>query len=191
MKILKMLSTALVITGLLTTPVASLAGNGPGGTGLRSGAGGGLTPLSEPEIATLKWMREEEKLARDIYIELNAFWPAKIFVNIAASEQNHFDALGKKLELYGISDPALPSVGVFRDPALQALHDELLAAGMISEVAALGVGVTIEETDIVDLDAAIEETSSRPLRQTYEHLLNGSENHLRSFLKVLDRVAPK
>ena len=189
MKRTRLLATTMVVAGLLAAPASTLAAEGRTTPGVRGG-GAGLTPLSDAEVATLQWLREEEKLARDIYQELNVFWPARIFVNIAASEQSHFDAIGRKLELYGITDPALPGVGVFTNPALQAMHDELLAQGMASYTAALSVGVTIEETDIVDLDAAIDGTESRPLTQTYEHLLSGSERHLRSFLKLLGRELP-
>ena len=186
MKTITRILATLVAVGLVampTTGVLAKASQSPG-TCVSATA---IAPLTEVEIATLRWMREEEKLARDLYLELNAFWPAKVFTNIAASEQKHFDAIGRKLVLYGIADPALPNVGDFADPALQTLHDELLALGMVSFVEALEVGVTIEETDIVDLQAAIEGTSSVPLRTTYQHLLRGSTNHLRAFIKVLAR----
>lgn len=185
MRITKLIVTALVVTGLTAATVPALAAKG-GTVRVPLAAATSLTELSEAEIATLKWMREEEKLARDVYIELNAFWPAQIFVNIAESEQRHFDALGEKLELYGIEDPATDQIGVFTDPALQALHDELLALGVVSRVAALEVGVTIEETDMIDLQAAIDGTTSVPLRVTYENLLKGSEHHLASFIKELE-----
>lgn len=185
MRITKLLVTALVVTGLTAATVPALAAKG-GTVRVPLAAATSLTELSAAEIATLKWMREEEKLARDVYIELNAFWPAQIFVNIAESEQRHFDALGVKLALYGIADPATDQVGVFTDPELQALHDELLALGMVSRVAALEVGVTIEETDMIDLQAAIDGTTSVPLQVTYEHLLTGSEHHLASFIKELE-----
>ena len=185
MRISKLLVTALVVTGLTAATVPALAARG-GTLSVPLASATSLTELSDAEIATLKWMREEEKLARDVYIELNAFWPAEIFVNIAESEQRHFDALGVKLALYGIDDPATDQVGVFTDPALQALHDELLALGMVSRLAALGVGVTIEETDMIDLQAAIDGTTSVPLQVTYEHLMTGSEHHLASFVKELE-----
>lgn len=185
MRITKLIVTALVVTGLTAATVPALAAEA-GTVRVPLAAATSLTELSEAEIATLKWMREEEKLARDVYIELNAFWPAQIFVNIAESEQRHFDALGEKLELYGIEDPATDQIGVFTDPALQALHDELLALGVVSRVAALEVGVTIEETDMIDLQAAIDGTTSVPLRVTYENLLKGSEHHLASFIKELE-----
>lgn len=186
MRTIRTILATLVVAGLVATPMSGFAAKSTQAAGNRVSAAT-LTPLSEAEVVTLKWMREEEKLARDVYLELNAFWPARVFTNIAASEQKHFDAIGRKLALYGIADPALPNIGDFADPALQALHDELLALGMVSFVEALQVGVTIEETDIVDLQAAIDGTASVPLRTTYQHLLKGSENHLRAFIKVLER----
>jgi hypothetical protein len=63
-----------------------------------------------------------------------------------------------------------------------------LAAGVVSYAAALGVGVTIEEADMDDLAAAIAESTSVPLDTTYSHLLTGSEHHLRTFDKLIDRL---
>jgi hypothetical protein len=92
--------------------------------------------------------------------------------------------------LYGVPDPALPGVGVFADPRLQALHDDWLALGIVSYAAALQVGVAIEERDILDLQAAIAGTSVKPLVTTYAHLLAGSERHLRSFSRQLEKTTP-
>lgn len=174
----KLIAIAAIVLGALLASTGAFAGGA-------KARGPALTPLSEAEIATLQWMREEEKLARDVYLELNLFWPAKVFTNIAASEQKHFDAIGKKLTIYGVADTALPGIGTYSDPRLQAYHDELLALGMVSYVEALKVGVIIEKQDILDLEAAIDGTASRPLQTTYGHLLAGSRNHLRSFEKLL------
>jgi hypothetical protein len=183
MRLTKLIVTALVVTGLATAGLPALAARG--GTGGVPQTGSALAPLDDAEIATLKWMREEEKLARDMYLTLNTFFPAKIFTNIAASEQKHFDALGQKLDLYGIEDPATDQIGVFTDPDLQALYDDLLALGMVSYVEALKVGVAIEETDLTDLEAAIDGTDSVPLARTYQQLLTGSEHHLAAFTRLL------
>jgi hypothetical protein len=186
---LKLLATALLVAGLAATPLGTLAANGKGGPAVSAPPrASAVAPLSDAEVATLVWIREEEKLARDMYITLNTYFPAKIFVNIAASEQKHFDAIGKKLELYGVDDPATDAVGVFTEPDLQALYGELLARGMVSYVEALKVGVTIEETDLADLEAAIDGTSSVPLARTYQHLLTGSEHHLAAFIKSLAKA---
>ncbi len=189
MKATRLITTAFITAILVASPMTAMAGKGKSTASKRpSTATVVLAPLSDPEIATLKWMREEEKLARDIYVAMSTKYPQKIFRNIAASEQKHFDAIGEKLVLYGIEDPALDAPGFFSVPELQVMYDDLLATGWISYANALGVGVAIEEEDIVDLEAALAGTTSRPLTKTYQQLLNGSENHLRSFEKLLDRL---
>ena len=51
------------------------------------------TNLSDIEVEGLLYMREEEKLARDVYLTLYDQWNINIFKNIAASEQTHTDAV--------------------------------------------------------------------------------------------------
>lgn len=86
--------------------------------------------LSEDEIAGLLFMREEEKLAHDVYQAMYALWGMPIFANIAESELTHTEAVKGLLNGYGIADPAesLPA-GVFSDANLQALYDQLIAQG--------------------------------------------------------------
>jgi hypothetical protein len=195
MTTLKLLATTLLVASLAATPLTTLAGNGKG-----NGGGGGrpdtpgaaasatvLEPLDENEIATLLWMREEEKLARDVYITMTGKYTDKVFSNIAAAEQKHFDAIGRKLELYGIKDVALPDIGQFYDQDLQQMYDDFVAQGLEDYVEALYVGVAIEEADMVDLTVAIDGTDSRPLKKTYSHLLIGSQHHLDSFIKLLEK----
>jgi hypothetical protein len=189
MKATQLITTAFIAAILVASPMSAMAGKGKSTASKRpSTATVVLAPLTDPEIATLKWMREEEKFARDIYVAMGSKYPQNIFKNIAASEQKHFDAIGEKLALYGIEDPAMDAPGFFSVEELQDMYDALLAKGWISYADALEVGVAIEEEDIVDLAAAIAGTSSRPLTTTYQHLLNGSENHLRSFEKLLSRL---
>jgi len=187
MKATRLTAIAVLACSLAAIPIVCLAAGPNASPGVRPAASG-LVTLSEEEVATLQWMREEEKLARDVYLELSAFYPAKIFTKIAAAEQKHFDALGAKLLLYGVEDPALADIGMFSNPLLQQRHDDLLALGIVSYAEALGVGVAIESDDILDLQAAIDGTSSRPLGRTYQHLLNGSENHLKAFTRLLARL---
>jgi hypothetical protein len=76
--------------------------------------------LSEIEKTSLIYMREEEKLARDVYLELYDIWGQQIFSNIASSEQSHTDAVKTLLERYDIPDPVTDDVrGVFASPVLQ------------------------------------------------------------------------
>jgi len=190
MRTLKLLATAMLVASLAATPLAALAGNGKGNGGHPAAAGVSATvlvPLTQDEIDTLLWMREEEKLARDVYIKMTEQYTAKIFSNIAAAEQKHFDAIGRKLEQYAIPDVALSEIGAFYDQDLQALYDDFVAEGLVGYVEALWVGVAIEEADMVDLSVAIDETDSRPLKRTYSRLLIGSQHHLDSFIKLLEK----
>lgn len=63
--------------------------------------------LNEVEIADLTLMREEEKLARDVYWALGDIWTFRIFANISQSEQVHMDAMLALLEKYELQDPAI------------------------------------------------------------------------------------
>jgi hypothetical protein len=115
--------------------------------------------LSDDEVADLAFQREEEKLARDVYLALYAKWGAAIFSNIAKSEQKHTDTLKKMLDKYGLPDPALPDIGAFTNPDLRARYVSLVADGLISHVDGLYVGATIEEIDMIDIQQALDATS--------------------------------
>ena len=142
--------------------------------------------LDQAAVARLAWMREEEKLARDVYQALSKMWDLPIFANIADSEQTHTDAIGDLLDRYGIQDPMADDVpGVFEDPTIQALHDDLVDQGSQSLVDALIVGATIEDMDIVDLQ--LRRTGIATIDDVYASLEKGSRNHLRAFIRTLER----
>ena len=151
----------------------------------RNGTGVGITTipasdLSDAEAASLLFMREEEKLARDVYTKMYELWGMPIFQNIAGSEQMHMDQIKLLLDRYGLADPAL-APGQFTDPALQALYDQLVAQGSVSLADAMNVGVLIEQTDIADLQERIAQTDNADIQMVYSNLLNGSYNHLAAF----------
>ena len=155
---------------------------GQAGAPQRGRKGTGLVPLTDVEKATMTHMREEEKLARDVYIKMYEFWGEAIFSNISVSEQRHMDAILQLLVRYGVSDPASGNaVGVFSDPGLQKLYTDLVNQGQLSLLDACLVGRAIEELDIADLLKAIDETDKTDLERVYSHLLNGSNNHLLAF----------
>lgn len=146
------------------------------------------TAISETDKSTLLFMREEEKMARDAYQVLYGVWGQPVFTNIGASEQKHMDAILKKINQFGLADPALPDVGRFSNPALQALYDPFMqwvAQGNVSLVDALTVGAIIEDMDIKDLSAAVEATNNVALKNTYQNLLEASKQHLRTFVRLL------
>jgi hypothetical protein len=139
-------------------------------------------------------MREEEKLARDVYKTLFKTWSSEqTFANIAKSEQNHMDRMLDMLNNYSLTDPVLSDeIGVFRDQELKALYDSLVKRGQKSLLEALHVGALIEEVDIRDLENAIEYTDESMLDRVYGNLKSASHNHLRAFvgrIKDLSDVA--
>ncbi len=143
--------------------------------------------LTEEEIDGLLYMREEEKLARDVYLTLYQQWDLQIFQNIARSEQTHTDAVKTLLGRYGLDDPAAGNdIGVFTNPDLQALYDQLVDLGSQSLADALRVGAAIEEIDILDLEERIAQTDKEDIQLVYENLMMGSRNHLRAFTSTLE-----
>lgn len=169
----------LIITTIVTTAIAvpSWAGKGQGS---------GITPLSEEEVIELTFMREEEKLARDVYLDMHDLWSVNIFSRIATSEQRHMDTMKKMLDKYGLPDPALPARGAFDDEFLQDKYYDLTDKGDNSYVDGLEVGAFIEELDMIDLQEAINVTTHIDVVNAYQHLLEGSKNHLRAFVGALE-----
>ncbi|MCC6538273.1 MAG: DUF2202 domain-containing protein [Bryobacterales bacterium] len=166
------------------------AGPGPGGPGPGTGGGTAITaPLTQKEAAQLRWMREEEKLARDVYRFLYAKWNVRIFTNIGDSEEQHFRAIGTQLERFGVADPSAGlEAGQFSDARFVQLYAELTAKGATSLKDALEVGIAIEQLDIADLETALVETTQASLKRVFNSLMTASYSHLDSFETVLDVV---
>jgi len=140
----------------------------------------------ENETAGLVKMREEEKLARDVYLTLNEQWKNVVFESIASSEQRHMDAIKAILDRYGIADPVTDdSRGVFQSADLQALYNKLVADGSVSLEQAFLVGATIEDLDIYDLNSLIAATDNEDMLVVYQNLVKGSRNHMRRFATEL------
>lgn len=165
------------------------------GAGYGGGFNGGMNALvsslpheelSEAEIEGLMQMREEEKLARDVYLTLHQDWNHQIFQNIARSEQRHMEAVKTLLSKYNLMDPVIDdTVGVFFDPKIQNLYYALLQKGRISLKQALQVGALIEDLDIFDLKEFIKAADNVDIKTVYQNLMKGSRNHLRSFVSQL------
>ncbi len=148
-----------------------------------------VSDLTEFEGDELLFMREEEKLARDVYIFLYSKWQQNTFKNISNSEQQHMNSLKILIDKYSLTDPVGNNpVGVFTNPDLQSLYNSLIETGSVSLEEALKVGAAIEEIDINDLDKAILETDNEDFDIVYSNLRKGSENHLRSFVGVLTKM---
>lgn len=139
-------------------------------------------PLNADEILSLKWMREEEKLAHDVYITLYSKWNVNVFTNIASSEQTHTNAVLTLLNKYDLTDPVgNNAVGVFSDTTLQDLYLQLVTQGSASIADGFKVGATIEDLDIFDLNSWISKVDNQDIIFVYQNLTKGSRNHMRSF----------
>ena len=143
-----------------------------------------LEELSDSEVAGITYMREEEKVARDVYTYLYGKWGINTFNNISKAEQAHMDAIMLLIDRYDLTNPVGDNgYGVFTNPDLQALYDKLIADGSVSEIEALKVGALIEEVDINDLDEELERyIDNQDITKVYNNLRAGSEGHLRAFV---------
>jgi hypothetical protein len=196
-----LLATAVAMQGGLDPASAQgQGGNGPAWAG--QGQGGGPTtrpaahptsdpsrPLTSAEAAGLKYMREEEKLAHDVYAALDEVHDLRVFTNITRSESAHMVAVKRLLDVYSIADPVgTNGPGVFSDPAFTRLYAKLLGQGRQSLAEAVKVGIAIEKLDIADLEARIGATDRTDLKAVYGNLLRASRNHLRAFERQLVRL---
>ncbi len=112
--------------------------------------------LSQEEADGIIFMRQEEKVARDVYTILGQTWNLKIFENIKMAEQKHMDAVQRLIIKYNLTDPVISDeVGVFADPAFQQMFDEFVLQGQQSITEAMLVGQTIEEDDIAALEIPV------------------------------------
>ncbi len=140
--------------------------------------------ISQEERDSLIHMREEEKLAQDVYLSLYDTWGKNIFQNITESETTHTDAVANLLKQFDIEDPVTEKTqGVFQNPELHALYNTLIEQGRKSLLDALIVGATVEDLDIQDIEAYRAIVKHPDILRVYENLQRGSRNHLRSFVK--------
>jgi hypothetical protein len=193
---------ALIAMAISASLTAFAAGPwGPGGAGWGSGGTGGtgdcpylggvvgdlpMQEVSQAEEADLSYMRQEEKLARDVYSVLYQKWALPAFNNISDSEQQHMDAVKLILDKYSLDDPVTSDeAGDFQNQALTALYGQLVEQGMTSLTEAIKVGIQIEELDIADLEETLTRTDNQDIQTVYQNLLAGSRNHLRAFNTLL------
>jgi len=146
--------------------------------------------IDKNEKAGIVQMREEEKLAKDVYLTLYKKWNLRIFSNIAKAEQTHTNAVKMLMQKYGIKDPVEATkdeTGVFESKKLQEIYDKLVQKGSTSLLEALKVGAMVEELDIKDLQEHLKNTDNKDIQMVYKNLMKASRNHLRAFIKLIKR----
>ncbi len=130
-------------------------------------------------------MKEEEKLARDVYTVLYQKWGSRIFYNISKAEEKHMNAVILLLKYYGSADTLVEETGIFTRPGFQTLYNDLVATGSASVEDAFKTGALIEEMDSKDLTDILESATNENIILVFENLLKGSRNHLRAFIRQL------
>jgi hypothetical protein len=139
----------------------------------------------ETELTILLNMKEEEKLARDVYTTLNLKWKNQVFSNISIAENTHMNAIIFLLQNYGTDYTSVLEPGRFTNPAFQSLYEELVTKGSVSIEEAWKVGALIEEMDITDLVESLKSVTDESIIMVFENLEKGSRNHLRAFARQL------
>ncbi|QEP43975.1 DUF2202 domain-containing protein [Ectothiorhodospiraceae bacterium BW-2] len=148
--------------------------------------------LSQQELSDLRYMREEEKLARDVYQQLYQRWGLSIFAAISRSEQIHTDRVLMLLQRYQIPDPAANlAPGQFQNRHLATLYRDLIQRGEQSTLEALRVGALIEEVDIDDLDKAMANSAHQDITQVYHNIQQGSYRHLQGFVHSIEQFGQR
>jgi len=183
------LAAGALALAICTSPIFAQGGPPAGRPGIGTIS---TLALSAEEASTLTWMREEEKLARDVYQFLAAKWNLRLFANIADAESQHFTQIGTLLNRYRITDPAAGRVaGEYWDPRIAALYAELTTKGSASIRDAIEVGILIETRDIEDLQGAITAATRTDIKRMYSNLLNASFTHLDTFEGALEILQPR
>jgi hypothetical protein len=136
---------------------------------------------SDSEAEGLLFMREEEKMARDVYAYLYDKYQLPVFKNITKSENAHMSAVLRLIEGFGITDNGNNNSGEYANTHIAELYDQLIEMGNISEIEALKVGVLIEQTDIADLQKELLTVENSSIKTVYGNLLKGSGAHLKAF----------
>jgi hypothetical protein len=144
--------------------------------------------LSENDKAGLVKMREEEKLAFEVYTFLDEKWNHQVFKNIKQSEARHGDLVKGLLDQFDIKDPYKAVTGQYANAEMQKLYQELTTKGSQSLKDAFTVGAIIEDMDIADLDILMAATTNKDLLGVYENLNRGSRNHMRAFSRQLGNM---
>jgi len=140
--------------------------------------------LTQADVDTLIYMYQEEKLAMDVYNNLDAQYDLTIFDKISDAEQVHLNTIENILVDNDIDITNLQNLdaGEFENKELQDLYNTLIEQGSISLEEALNVGVAIENQDIADLQEYIDSSDANvALVGVFSHLEIGSEHHLAAF----------
>ena len=144
--------------------------------------------LDQWTIDAILLLREEEKLARDVYLTFSWWYDLPVFPNIARSEQQHMNLVALLLDRHGLDDPAEGNgIGEFTNEWVQGVFDLLVEMGAESLVKALWAGAFIEDVDIYHLEHILDHSNFDDVNLIVQNMVAGSRNHMRSFIGALDQ----
>lgn len=140
-------------------------------------------PLTADEIEFLYAIREDEKVARDLYLAFSAKYPTAAQISkIAAAEGSHITCVEAVLDYYEIEYPALGANGVFEDVARQALYDELSDKSS-TLVEAFSTMALVEEETIFAYKSVQGKITNTNLSLIVANMIKASSNHLRAAVR--------
>lgn len=140
--------------------------------------------LTADEIEFLFAVREDEKLARDLYAVFYTKFQNKIFENIGKSETTHLKAIERLYDYYQIDYPVVGDAGKFSDPELQHLYDSLIVKGD-SLLAAVKIMANLEESNIFHYREVLKTIINTNIKIVIENLEKGSENHFKAAIREI------
>jgi hypothetical protein len=127
-------------------------------------------------------MREEEKMARDVYTYFYAKYKLPVFLNVSKSENAHMSAVLRLITGFQITDNSTNDAGVYVNASLTVLYKQLIALGDISLIDALKASVLIEQTDISDLQKELLVVENVSVKTVYTNIMAGSNAHLKAYI---------
>lgn len=138
------------------------------------GSAGALDAKEMDLEAMLKYALEDEHMALAEYEALmKEFDLDRPYSNIARSERTHISYLEELYETHGIS---MPKVNAEEHLVLPSSPQE-----------AAEIGVQAEVNNIAMYEQFLEKDLPADVREVFEDLKKGSENHLRAFQRQLDK----
>ncbi|HIP34154.1 MAG TPA: DUF2202 domain-containing protein [Bacteroidia bacterium] len=152
-----------------------------------------INELTESEKKAIIHMREEEKMARDIYRTLSKTTDSKVFVNIPISENKHMDVFHQLIDRYDLADPVIDeaNIGTFTDPEFTKLFNTLVEKGKLSDKDAYEAGLMVEDLNMYNLLKYSSETEKADLKLAYDTLFKQSRHHMAAFNRQLEKVGGK
>jgi hypothetical protein len=147
--------------------------------------------LTDEQKEIIYEIYEEEKLARDVYKTLGEIYPEEnTFANIQLSEQVHLDAVRTLCDKYGIIITLSDDTGDFTISKMIEFYANMNQTFKVDQtgslLAALKVGIEIENMDIYDLGLALN-GMPKDLVRVFNNLISGSLNHLEAFENAITR----